>query len=216
MKYKFIIFDWDGTLMDSAAKIVNCMQLAAKQCGVAVPSAEEVGGIIGISLRPAIQKLFNTADEVLTDQLFEAYKNTFIEQDRTPSPMFDGADALLSALKADNRTLAVATGKARRGLDRCWNNTGTGVYFSYSRTADDAESKPSPDMILQLLAEAGVAPEEAVMIGDTTFDMQMARDAGVDRIGVSFGVHAQVHLENYAPQTIVHSLGEPQAYLLAH
>ncbi len=216
MKYKFIIFDWDGTLMDSAAKIVNSMQLAAGHCGVTIPTAEEVGGIIGISLRPAIQKLFNTTDDLLTDQLFEAYKNTFIKQDQTPSPMFEGAESMLAALKADKRTLAVATGKARRGLDRCWNNTGTGVYFSYSRTADDAESKPSPDMILQLLAEAGVAPEDAVMIGDTTFDMQMARDAGIARIGVSYGVHAQVHLENYAPLAVVHSIAELQDVLLAH
>ena len=194
--------------MDSAAKIVNCMQLAARQCEVAIPPAEAVGGIIGISLRPAIQKLFNITDEALTDRLFEAYKNAFIEQDQTPSPMFNGTEQMLTSLKNSGRTLAVATGKARRGLDRAWKNTDTGHYFSFSRCADDAESKPSPDMILQLLAEAGVDKSDAVMIGDTTFDMQMAQDAGIARIGVSYGVHAQVHLERFAPLAIVHSIAE--------
>lgn len=202
--------------MDSAAKIVKCMQLAAQQCDVGIPSPEEVGGIIGISLRPAIQKLFNTADEALTARLFEAYKQTFVEQDQTPSPLFDGMEDMLKALQSDGRTLAVATGKARKGLDRAFRNTGTGHYFSFSRTADDAESKPSPDMIIQLLEETGVAPHDTVMIGDTTFDMQMARDAGVDRIGVSYGVHAQVHLENFAPLAVVHSIAELKACLLAH
>ncbi|MBU2976708.1 HAD-IA family hydrolase [Alteromonas sp. C1M14] len=212
--YKFVIFDWDGTLMDSAAKIAHCMQLAAKRCDVGVPTFEQVGQIIGISLRPAIQTLFQITDDTLTDKLVEAYKTVFLQQDQTPSPLFPGVHDLLTALGDDNRILAVATGKARRGLERAWDNTQTRAYFTYSRTADDAESKPSPDMILQLLAEAKVSPEEAVMVGDTTFDMQMARDAGIDRIGVSYGVHGQVHLERFAPVALVHSVYELERFLL--
>lgn len=212
--YKFVIFDWDGTLMDSAAKIVECMQLAAKNCDVFVPTFEQVGQIIGISLRPAIQTLFKISDDVLTDKLVQAYKTAFLQQDQTPSPLFPGVHSLLTALRQDSRILAVATGKARRGLERAWDNTQTRSYFTYSRTADDAASKPSPDMIIQLLNEAKVSTDEAVMIGDTTFDMQMAHDAGIDRIGVSYGVHGQAHLERFSPVALVHSVYELERYLL--
>lgn len=200
--------------MDSAAKIIKCMQLAAERCDAPIPTPEDVGGIIGISLRPAIQTLFQLTDDQRTDQLVDAYKAVFIEQDQIPSPLFDGAADMLAALKANGKTLAVATGKARRGLDRAWANTNTRQYFTYSRTADDAESKPSADMIIQLLTESGVAPHETVMIGDTTFDMQMARDAGIDRIGVSYGVHAALHLEAFDPQTIVRDIDELKRWLL--
>lgn len=199
--------------MDSAAKIVSCMQIAAAECDLTIPTAEQVGTIIGISLEPAIERLFDTRDSLLVQKLIEAYKTAFIEKDQTPSPLFDGAVELLNNLKKDNRILAVATGKARRGLQRAWANTDTGHYFTTSRCADDAESKPSPDMIVQILSELDIAPEDAVMIGDTTFDMQMARDAGVDCIGVSYGVHAPVHLEEFGPLAIVHHIRELEAVL---
>ncbi len=150
-KYKLVIFDWDGTLMDSAAKIVSCMQHAAQQCDMPIPTYEEVGHIIGISLKPAIKQLFNIDDDELAERLVAAYKEAFVTRDTTPCPLFDGVERLLSNLKETGCTLAVATGKARRGLDRAWAQTGTGRFFSASRTADEAESKPSPDMLLQLL-----------------------------------------------------------------
>lgn len=213
MAYKLIIFDWDGTLMDSAAKIVSCMQLAAQQCNVAIPSADAVGNIIGISLKPAVMKLFNIDDEQLADRLVEAYKHAFVERDVTPCPLFDGVEVMLDDLKAQGRTLTVATGKARRGLDRAWRSTDTGHYFTASRCADDAHSKPSPDMLEQLLDELQLQPADAVMVGDTVYDMQMAQAIGMDRIGVSYGVHAQVHLEVHAPVAIVHSVPELHALL---
>ena len=119
-KYKLVIFDWDGTLMDSAAKIVSCMQLAAKQCDMPVPTYDEVGHIIGISLKPAIKQLFNIKDDELAERLVAAYKEAFVTRDTTPCPLFDGVEPLLSNLKEAGCTLAVATGKARRGLDRAW------------------------------------------------------------------------------------------------
>jgi len=213
-RYKLVIFDWDGTLMDSAAKIINCMQLAADQCGVTVPSAEEVGHIIGISLKPAIKQLFNTDDEALVERLVLAYKEAFVSQDTTPCPLFDGVESLLASLKESGAILAVATGKARRGLSRAWQQTNTGHYFTTSRCADDAESKPSPDMLLQILDELDIQASDAVMIGDTTYDMQMAKSIGMDRIGVSYGVHAQVHLEALQPKAVVHSVSELQPLLL--
>jgi len=207
-RYKLVIFDWDGTLMDSADKIVSCMQMAAKQCNMPIPTPEEVGHIIGISLKPAIKQLFSISDDEKADNLVAAYKDAFVSKDVTPCPLFSGTEAMLSRLKSANCTLAVATGKARRGLDRAWKQTGTGHYFSASRTADEAESKPSSDMLLQLLDELNMNISDAVMIGDTTYDMQMAKTIGMDRIGVSYGVHAQVHLEALQPIALVHSIKE--------
>ncbi|MBO7921774.1 HAD-IIIA family hydrolase [Alteromonas sp. K632G] len=214
MRYKLVIFDWDGTLMDSADKIINCMQIAAKHCDMPVPSADAVSHIIGISLKPAIKQLFGIDDDALAERLVLAYKEAFVIHDATPCPLFNGVEDLLSALKAKGATLAVATGKARRGLDRAWSQTETGHFFSASRCADDAQSKPSPDMLLQILDELNISANDAVMIGDTTYDMQMAKSIGMRRIGVSYGVHAQVHLEALAPETIVHSIGELQQFLL--
>ena len=214
MRYKLVIFDWDGTLMDSADKIINCMQIAAKHCDVPIPSADAVSHIIGISLKPAIKQLFDIDDDALAERLVLAYKEAFVSHDATPCPLFNGVQELLSALKAEGATLDVATGKARRGLDRAWSQTETGHFFSASRCADDAQSKPSPDMLLQILDELKISAQDAVMIGDTTYDMQMAKSIGMRRIGVSYGVHAQVHLEALAPETIVHSIGELQQFLL--
>lgn len=211
--YRLVIFDWDGTLMDSAAKIIRCMQTAARDCKVSVPSDDAVAHIIGISLKPAIMQLFTTQDEQLADRLVQAYKEAFLRADKVPCPLFDGAGELLSALKSGGKTLAVATGKARRGLDRAWNNTDTGHFFTTSRSADEAHSKPSPDMLLQILDELNVSANEAVMVGDTTYDMQMAQAIGMDRVGVSYGVHAQVNLEKHQPETIVHSIAELQQWL---
>ncbi|MBQ4829772.1 HAD-IA family hydrolase [Alteromonas sp. CI.11.F.A3] len=214
MRYKLVIFDWDGTLMDSADKIINCMQIAAKLCEMPVPSADAVSHIIGISLKPAIKQLFGIDDDALAERLVLAYKEAFVSHDATPCPLFNDVQELLLALKAEGATLAVATGKARRGLDRAWLQTETGHFFSASRCADDAQSKPSPDMLLQILDELKISAHDAVMIGDTTYDMQMAKSIGMRRIGVSYGVHAQVHLEALAPETIVHSIGELQQFLL--
>ena len=214
-QYELIIFDWDGTLMDSAAKIVHCMQQAARHCEVDVPSDEAVSHIIGISLKPAIKQLFNTDDDHLAERLVLAYKEVYLGVDTTPCPLFNGVETMLSDLVAKQRTLAVATGKARRGLERAWRQTGTGHYFTTSRCADEAESKPSPDMLLQLIEERGLTPAQALMIGDTTYDMQMAQSIGMDRVGVSYGVHAQVHLEKHKPKAIVHSIAELHEVLTA-
>ena len=215
MQYKLVIFDWDGTLMDSADKIINCMQIAAKQCDFPIPSANDVSHIIGISLEPAIKQLFGVDDDALVQRLKNAYKDAFIIHDATPSPLFNGVETMLNTLTASGLTLAVATGKARRGLLRAWEQTGTGRYFRTSRCADDAKSKPSPDMLLQILDELNVSVSEAIMVGDTTYDMQMARSIDMARVGVSYGVHAQAHLERLKPKAIVHSIDELQRCLLS-
>lgn len=207
MLYQLIIFDWDGTLMDSQGKIVTCMQHAARLCEMPVPAEEDVKHIIGISLLPAIIQLFGLksshAEHTKAEQLRDAYKHAFIELDQTPSPMFEGAIALLQDLHATGVDMAVATGKARRGLERAWQQTDTKKFFVNSRTSDEAESKPSPDMLEQILRDQNLTPSQAVMIGDTSYDMQMARDIGMDRIAVSYGVHEIDKLNTQKPNHIV-------------
>ena len=202
--------------MDSAAKIVSCMQLAAQDCDVEVPSKKAVENIIGITLKPATAKLFGLDDESKVDQIVERYKFHYINSDRTPCPLFPGILPLFDALQTENKTLAVATGKARRGLDRAWQHTQTGHYFQFSRCADEAESKPSPDMLKQLLAETGIAVQDAVMIGDTTYDMQMAESIGMDRIGVNYGVHERSRLLEHNPVFVAESVAELHQFLLHH
>lgn len=201
MNYSHIIFDWDGTVMDSAGKIVSCMQEAALKANLAIPSADEVRHIIGISLQPAIAQLFNISN-ARAEQVAMLYKEIFIEQDNTPSKLFPGALDIMESLH-QTHTLGVATGKARRGLERAWTQTATKHFFSDSRCADEAESKPSSDMLLQLLDIWKVSPQDVLMIGDTVYDMQMAENIGMPRLGVSYGVHSVSALQVHKPVAIV-------------
>ena len=212
MNNKLIIFDWDGTLMDSQAKIVNCMQTAAECCNLARPSDEAVKHIIGISLLPAIKMLFELSDthkdEQLALRIRDAYKDIYLQQDQTPCPLFAGVDSMLKDLQQQGFKMAVATGKARRGLQRAWDNTGTEAYFIASRTADDAQSKPSSDMLEQLLDELNVPVQQAIMVGDTSYDIQMAKHLNMHSVAVTYGVHDVVQLQTQSPSFIVDSIAE--------
>ena len=206
--YKLYIFDWDGTLMDSVGRIVSSMQAAAEMTNVPKPSIEDAKGIIGLSLAKGIQQLFPKANEVQREAIFHNYKKQYLEINTTPSILFDHTLELLTALKAQDKMLAIATGKARNGLERIWEETQTKHFFHSSRTADDAESKPHPDMIQQLLNEFNVQPHEAVMIGDSNFDLQMAQSAGIARIGVTMGAGSKASLSAFEPKAIVDSIYE--------
>lgn len=199
--------------MDSGARIVSAMQTAALRANLPVPTEAAVKDIIGISLLPAMQILFGKLPAEEQQLLFEYYKQEYVENDKTPTPMFEGAFSLLENLSGQGRLLAVATGKARRGLNRVWQQTSTGHFFHASRCGDEAESKPSSDMLSQLLDELRVSAEEAVMIGDTVYDMQMAEQLGMDRIAVSHGVHESERLAQHQPLIIVDSLVQLQTYL---
>ena len=212
--YKLVIFDWDGTLMDSIARIVSSMQAAAHHCQLTIPSVQCVKDIIGLSLPKALDILFPGASQSQITALLEQYKFQYIEGDITPAPLFEDALLLLKALNDNNRLLAVATGKGRQGLQRVLLDTQTEHFFHASRCADEARSKPDPQMLLSLLAELSVTAEQAVMIGDTSHDMQMAQAAGIDRIGITLGVHDRDILSHYQPIAVVDSLVELQQLLL--
>ncbi|MFY8272581.1 HAD-IA family hydrolase [Pseudoalteromonas sp. SSDWG2] len=195
---KLIIFDWDGTIMDSVPKIVATLQSAARELRVPEPDHVDAKNIIGLSLDTAVSTLFPEHSEH-HQALEEQYKHHYVSVDTTPSPLFDDVRETLQALKDKGYWLAIATGKSRRGLDRLLNNTGLADFFEISMTASEAKSKPDPDMLEQILAFYDIQREQAVMIGDTQIDMQLAANANMDAVGVTFGVHSQTELETYNP-----------------
>ena len=212
--YKLVIFDWDGTLMDSVDRIVSSMQSSAKIVGLTIPSHEAAKQIIGLSIPEALKALF----EGITDEQIEVmrlqYKHQYLDGDTTPTPLFDNATNLLTQLKQQNKLLAVATGKGRDGLNRVLKVSETSAFFNTTRCAGEMRSKPDPEMINSILAELDIAPHEAIMIGDTGHDLKMAQNAGVDSIGVTFGVHNREELSLYKPKVIVDSLPELHQLLL--
>ncbi|KKN79527.1 hypothetical protein LCGC14_0338780 [marine sediment metagenome] len=211
-KYKLVIFDWDGTVMDSVTKIVNCIRSSAESLNIVPPSDEAIKNIIGMSLEKAIDVLF--PDNVAQHQaLISGYKYQY-SVDTTPTPVFADVVSVLNALKEQGIVLAVATGKGRGGLERLLDQSQLRHFFSATRTSDEAQSKPSPDMLYQLLEELGISAQDAVMIGDTQIDMTMAKAAGMDRIGVTMGVHNAQQLNKLSPVATVDNYLQLQQVLL--
>lgn len=208
MKYQVVIFDWDGTLMDSTGRIASAMRQAAGVCELELPSVAEVKNIIGLSLDVAVMELFPNIKDDLVQQMVIHYKDQYRNHDKTPSPMFAGAEDLLIGLNQKGYKLAVATGKSRAGLERVWDVSNTRHLFHTGRGSDQAQSKPSPDMLNQILNELDLAVTDAVMIGDTEYDLKMASSIGMDSIGVSFGAHHVERLAKHQPKAIIDSLHE--------
>ena len=202
-KYKLIIFDWDGTLMDSIARITSSMQAAAKIASLNIPTNEQTKQIIGLSMPKAVELLFQERTQAQEKLVIEAYRRQFTEHNDVPTTLFANAIGLLKALRQNQKLLAVATGKGRRGLNRVMTETQTQGYFHASRCADEALSKPDPQMLFSLLDELNVLPDEALMIGDTSHDLFMAQQAGIDSIGVTHGVHDAQVLSKYKPIALV-------------
>ena len=194
--YQLIIFDWDGTLMDSAQKIANCIRASARDIGLTEPSSEQAKNIIGLGLYEAMQKLFPEASELNIKALIDAYRYHFVTGDETEQRLFRGVDQGLKSLTESGALLAVATGKSRVGLDRALAATGLKHYFVVTRCADETRSKPHPQMLNEILDFTAIAPQKIIMVGDTTYDMDMAMNAGVSGLGVSYGVHSATMLSN--------------------
>lgn len=207
-----IIFDWDGTLVDSAGKIVQAMQEAIDVLGMPSRTADDVREIIGLGLPEAIHALFPEHEAAEREQLRQRYADRYVELDAVPCKLFPGAEAVLAALVEDGHQLAVATGKSRRGLDRVLLRSGLAGYFSATRCADETRSKPDPLMLHQLLSYFGRSTTEALMVGDSEYDMAMAHNAQMPRMAVSYGVHAAERLARFQPVATVHSLYELLAW----
>ncbi|NRA59368.1 MAG: HAD-IIIA family hydrolase [Psychrobium sp.] len=203
MSYQLAIFDWDGTIMDSVGRIVSCMRGAAKRAGLAIPSEQAVKDIIGLSLQPAFEQLFPGISESDSEAMREFYRQEYVANDGTPTPVFEDIEHVLQTLSKQGIKLAVATGKARAGLERVFAASGLKHYFEDSIAADEASSKPDADMINILVKRFNIDKTKVVMIGDSQLDLTMANNAGVDAIGVSYGAHSVEVLSAKNPLAVV-------------
>jgi phosphoglycolate phosphatase len=188
--YSVIVFDWDGTLMDSTHSIVAAIQGACRDLELRVPTAAEAAWVIGLSLEPALRRAVPDLTPSMEPLFLERYRFHYLSKD-TQLKLFDGVPEMLSDLQAAGATLAVATGKSRVGLNRALTATSLHSVFAATRTADETFGKPHPGMLLELIDELMVEPQQMVMIGDTSHDLTMAANAGVHGIGVAYGAHPE-------------------------
>lgn len=198
-EFKLVVFDWDGTLMDSEARIVACLHAAAADAGLPERSNAECRNVIGLGLTEALNTLFPEAGPDAHRLLFERYRYHFLAEEGIPTELFPGAADTVRALEEAGYLLAVATGKGRRGLDRVLAETGLAHRFHATRCADETCSKPHPQMLLEIMDVVGVSPRETLMVGDTEYDMSMAGNAGAAALAVSYGVHELERLLRHGP-----------------
>ena len=208
MQHKLIVFDWDGTLMDSEARIVACMRGAIADLGLPERTDNEISNIIGLGLRESVATLFNDLSDKDYMALVDRYRYHFLVGDKTPSLLFDGVVLLLTKLLQKGHYLAVATGKGRQGLDKVLEETDLKSVFHATKCADETFSKPHPQMLLDIMDELGIEAEETLMIGDTEYDLQMANNAGTASLAVSYGVHSKQRLLDCQPLNCVDSVAE--------
>jgi len=211
-RYQLIVFDWDGTLMDSTAHIVSCMQQAIKQQELPALTDTAIRQIIGLGLFEAVHTLYPDLDKARLHALEDCYRQIWLA-DPVEMPLFANARELISELASQDCFLSVATGKSRRGLDKVLKSTGLGDFFHATRCADECHSKPHPQMIEELMDYTGVNAHDTLMIGDTEFDLMMAHNAKAHSLGITHGAHSEKRLQQCQPQAIVHDLHQVQQWL---
>jgi phosphoglycolate phosphatase len=188
MSYDLVVFDWDGTLMDSTALIARSLQRACADVGSPVPTEREALFVIGLNMADTFDRVAPALDEAGRARLAERYRHHFLEGEHE-APLYAGVPEMLAELHSGGMRMAVATGKARRGLERALDATGLRPWFAATRCADEGFAKPHPGMLLRLLELTGVDPARALMVGDTTHDLELAANAGVDALAVTYGAH---------------------------
>ena len=198
-RFDLIIFDWDGTLINTIDWIVSCLQNAAVMCQCSVPEEQAVKDIIGLSIENAVNTLFPETDPWTQKQLVHNYSQIFFSRQLSREDLFAGVYDMLTELKQSGYQLAVATGKGRVGLQQALNETGTDALFCITRCADETASKPNPMMLQEILAHTGGSAERTLMVGDSIHDLQMAANAGIASVGVSCGAHSAEILQQYKP-----------------
>lgn len=212
-RYELIVFDWDGTLMDSAAAIVAAIQAACRDLAIEPPSDERARHIIGLGLHDALRGVLPDLDPARYPEVANRYRHHYLACDHELE-LFAGAFEMIEALGEAGFMLAVATGKSRPGLLRALAGSGLERFFHATRCADECHSKPHPQMLLELMDEFAVAPERTLMIGDTTHDLLMAKNAGVPALAVAYGAHPREVLEAEAPLLCAGSVEEVHAWLM--
>lgn len=211
-RFELIVFDWDGTLMDSAAAIVRAIGAACRDLALPEPSEARARHVIGLGLQDALGHAVPELERADYPKMVERYRHHYLATDHELS-LFPGAFEMIEQLAGAGRLLGVATGKSRVGLDRALTHTGLGRFFASTRCADECFSKPHPQMLEELMDELGVARDRTLMIGDTTHDLDMARNAGVASLAVSFGAHPRAALVEAAPLAIIDTPTDLAAWL---
>lgn len=214
-RFDLIAFDWDGTLFDSTALIARSIQAACADLGVAVPSDKDASYVIGMGLIDALQHAAPGLPRERYPELGQRYRHHYFARQHE-IVLFNGTIEMLKALKTRNHWLAVATGKSRMGLNEALTSVDLHGLFDGTRTADETASKPNPQMLLELMREFGVEPERTLMIGDTTHDLMLARNAGAASVGVSYGAHEPGSFADYDPLHVAHSVADLDAWLTRH
>lgn len=203
---RLVVFDWDGTLMDSTGQIVAAAMATISDLGLPERPPEAVRNIIGLGLREGWHQLFPELDADGFTAFVDAYRERFLSPSFQTARLFDRAAEVVEELAGRGLALAVATGKSRRGLDRDLASTGLGRFMHASRTGEETRSKPHPAMLLELMQELGAEPASTVMVGDTEWDLEMARRAGVPAVGAAYGAHARERLERCGPLACIHAI----------
>lgn len=210
--FDLVIFDWDGTLMDSTRLIARSLQAACRDVGCPVPSEEESLYVIGLNMPDTFRRVVPHLEEAGRARLAERYRFHFLAGEHE-APLFGGVREMITDLHGQGRRLAVATGKARRGLDRALEATGLKPWFEATRCADEGFAKPHPGMLLMLLDITGVEPGRALMVGDTTHDLELAANAGVQAVAVTYGAHHESLLDTRPARARVSSVQDLHRWL---
>lgn len=213
-RYAAVLFDWDGTVMDSTYSIASSIQLASADLELPVPSIQQASWVIGLSLESA---LYRAVPDLTAEQMplfLERYRYHFMQRD-PHIKLFDGILPFMGELRGRQIALGVATGKSRQGLDRVLQQVNLSTFFDATRCADETRSKPDPEMLHQLLAELMLEPEQVLMVGDTVHDIHMAANAGMDSIAVTYGAHDPQTLAKAEPTVMVDNVAQMRDWVLA-
>ncbi|MGY5411606.1 HAD family hydrolase [Alcaligenes nematophilus] len=212
--YAAVLFDWDGTVMDSTYSIASSIQLASADLQLPVPSIQQASWVIGLSLESA---LYRAVPDLTAEQMplfLERYRHHFMQRD-PHIKLFDGILPFMGELRGRQIALGVATGKSRQGLDRVLQQVNLSTFFDATRCADETRSKPDPEMLHQLLAELMLEPEQVLMVGDTVHDIHMAANAGMDSVAVTYGAHDPQTLAKAEPTVMVDNVAQMRDWVLA-
>lgn len=217
LAFELLVFDWDGTLMDSAATIAASLGVAGDELGLASRSDAERRDVIGLGMREAVLKLYPDLSDLDLRHFTDAYRQHFLLSGSGSMPLFPGVLSMLQSLsQREELWLAVATGKGRNGLKQALAESKSAHFFHGTRTAEETCSKPDPQMLHELMGDFGVEPKKVLMIGDTEYDLDMAKRAGVSAIGVSYGAHEYQRFSVYSPIACVHSVSELDQWFKTH
>lgn len=216
-QFPLLVFDWDGTLVDSIERIVTSLQHASKLAADVDLSDEQAKNVIGLGLSEAIASLHPELDahtqSAELEKIADAYRQHYLYDNPVPAPLFSGVTGLLDRLREEGYTLAISTGKSRLGLERSISEHQLATYFSTTRCAGENKSKPHPEMLHEILHELNFSAEQALMIGDSEHDLKMASNANMQSIGVTHGVHDEATLKKHNPLTCLNHITELSEYL---